>query len=166
VTFAPRTLADFNAELERNKAAFRNAPQLVFAEPQPEPPPPPGSFGALEAEMRARADRDLRPEARQQIDRAWEGLAADVLQKHGRRLPLEVYDCADAEQEAALTAARVAGETYIALSLAAPNRRASVEPALDRFAQLASDYCNVATRGWLSAADFAVQERRRNDWSW
>jgi hypothetical protein len=166
VTFPPRTISEFNRRLDESRLQLAHAPQLQFMQLPPEAPPAPGSLGALEASLRAAAARDLRSGPRRRVDLAWQRVRELVFQQHGRHLPTEVYDCSDAGEESALLAARSAEATYIQLAAAPYVTKETLDSAYDRFAEATAEFSARATKGWLSATDYAAAERRRLDVGW
>ena len=129
-------------------------------------PPPPGSYSALEEGLRAAAARDLRSPARSRVDVAWQRVGEHVKKLHGRELPVEVFDCLDAGEEAALQAARLAGEQYVELAAGAFVTKVTMDATFAIFVEKLSDFVGRATSTWPSAADRQAAERRRLEDGW
>jgi len=122
-----------------------------------------GPYADFLAQQQANRDvvtnaRDLRTDARQRIDRVWEGMRADCVERFGRSPSTETWDQPHQGAVVALNAARTAEATLLRLEHAgAP--APSVAAAFDDFCAAGAHWLNVITTRWPSRKVYERQQR-------
>ena len=153
----PKTIDDLRASAASARAALASAPQINISGAAPSST----VDELLAAKARLLDDaKDLRPASRKTTDRVWRRAQADVQTRFGRRLELDPHEQVTAGGERALRLAREAESVYINLALSPGRTKAALDFALGEFCAAVTQFLNVVTAGWPSAAVRAAQEKK------
>jgi len=135
-------------------------PEARFRDPEPAA----GPYADFLAQQQANRDvvmsaRDLRTNARQRIDRVWEGMRADCEKRFGRSPSTETWDQPHQGAIVALNAARDAEAALLRLEHAgAPE--STIAAAFDQFCGAGAHWLNVLTARWPGRAKYEKQLAR------